>query len=55
MDLGGWKVFDRLRLVMLFDLCKNVKVEGKMMRAGDQEFLEYFSSAYTRAKKDFKK
>ena len=55
MDLGGCRVFDRLWLVMLFDLCKGVKVEGEKMRAVDQEFLEYFCSAYTRGKKDFKK
>lgn len=54
MDLGGWKVFDRLRLMTLFGLCKGVKVEGKKMRAVDQEFLEYFRSAYTRGKKTLK-
>ena len=54
MDLGGWRVFDRLWLVMLFDLCKGVKVEGEKMRAVDQEFLEYFCSAYTRGKKTLK-
>ena len=54
MDLCGWRVFDRLWLVMLFDLCKGVKVEGEKMRAIDQEFLDYFCSAYTKGKKILK-
>lgn len=39
---------------MLFDLCKGVKVEGEKMRAIDQEFLDYFCSAYTKGKKTLK-
>ena len=56
MGLGGWKVFQLQLLVMLFDMSKGVKMEDKIVRTGDQEFLEYFSSAYTGGRKgDFKK
>lgn len=56
MGLGGWKVVQLQLLVMLFDMSKGVKIEDKIVRTGYQEFLEYFSSAYTRGKKrDFKK